>query len=163
MELKVLQVGDGHGDLSTIELLVVLDLRGSCRCHIVPHGDLNLAAGADLKSAIEQVDVKEVVDGVGLVLQSQRLLHLVQVCEREGHLLALLCLGDDFNEVTGGLSKHDRVVSFIGGNGTDSGEQLGEARVRLIAGTTTGSTSFLDIINGLTRQGRLESGEEMMA
>ena len=92
-------MGDGHGDLSTIELLVVLDLRGSCRCHIVPHGDLNLAAGADLKSAIEQVNVKEVVDGVGLVLQSQRLLHLVQVCEWEGHLLALLCLSDDFNQV----------------------------------------------------------------
>lgn len=68
VEQKVLEVGLDHVELRLVEGFVVLDIVRGGISDIVFHGGGNQVAGTGLKGAVENFQVQEVGDGIGLVL-----------------------------------------------------------------------------------------------
>ena len=113
VELQVLQVSHSHVVLGLVERLIVLHLRGQLRLVVVVHRCLDQVASAHLHSLVQHVEVKEVVDGAGGVFGSQSLRHTSEVLKGESELLAFASTLDLFDEIAGGLTEHDRVLSLI--------------------------------------------------
>lgn len=116
VELQVFQVGHCHVVLGLVEHLIVLHLGGQLRLVVVLHRRLDQVASAHLHSLVQQVQVKEVLDGASGVFGGQCLLHTADVLKGEGELLAFAGALNLLDEIAGGLSEHDRVLTLVSGD-----------------------------------------------
>ena len=100
-----------------------------------------------LKSLVEDVDVKAVLDSLCSVLSAQSVSHVVKVLKWERELLVLLDLLPEFDKVSNSLAQHYSVVTFVSWNWRAICVQLGEARIRRESSTSTCSPSLVNVDN----------------
>ena len=99
---------------------------------------------------------------MSLVFQGESLLHLGEVSERIRKNFSFTSPIQLLDEVAGCLAKHDRILALIRGVGRALLEHLREARERLVAGTTTGSTRLVNVNDRLVGEDGLEAREDVM-
>jgi len=117
---------------------------------------------SDRESLLKNVQVREVLLGGSYLLLSEQVRDFVDVSEGEVNGLAFLSFCNKFEDVAVSLRHHHRVVSFMGGLCRRVPENCREARVCLIASTSTSLPGLFGSIVKLIGVKSLEPGEDMM-
>lgn len=153
-----------HVDLHLREQIILdllrLSLASSNGCRSVS----DLDRGSHGHSLFKHVQVKKFLHRLTLALLSEQLRNVRDVLKWEGQgLLRLLHRGlVKFEHIPGGLQRHHGVVSLKGRDRRIALVQIGEARLRVEAGTASGSTALVDGEDRLIRKLGLQARQQVV-
>lgn len=151
-----------HVKLHAAEKLIILNLGVGIASLDHLHSEGNLSQGAHGKSLLEDLDVLALIDGLALAFDRGKSLGFADVLEGVRQFLALLSPLDQLEEVTSRLQKHHCVVTFVRLNRRDCHEDLSEARIGLVASTTTLAAGLVKSVHHRVGDLGLETSQQVM-